>query len=172
MARAENNFNNYEPALMLGFKIPINDLDPTDAVIGDSPTWNGTEVTWSGFESIDVPISSAEILDLNGNPKLILPGIPGKSLFIHSFQFTMNAGATEYDFIQATVLRKVNAPNPVYSPNVSTAVFNTAALGVGIQIGTVTSNVLTENDGVELFAFGNPTQGNGTAVIRVRYKYI
>ncbi len=39
--------NNYDPALNLGYKLPIANLDSTGATNGQVPSYNGTTVVWT-----------------------------------------------------------------------------------------------------------------------------
>lgn len=50
--------NNYDPALNLGFKVPIDDLDTTGASSGNVPTFNGTNVVWGVGGGFSLPITT------------------------------------------------------------------------------------------------------------------
>lgn len=148
---------------------PLSSLAQGSAVTSDVVQWNGSLWTNSpGLQYVSVPISSAEWLNLNAVPKVLVsaPGA-GKSIIPVSWELKMTTTATQY----------VGGGNPLIQWNGGVAASNTIPAAV-VTAGAGTSDTMrmgidatpTQNAALVFTnQTANFTVGTGTAVVNLFY---
>jgi len=145
-------------------------IDP----VGDlSVTTNGIKFgACVCIKSNVVNVTSAEVLDLNSNPKELLAA-PGANKYI--------------DIISATV--RVNFNSNVYTTNTelgilsgSAILYSSDCLGTGlariykfdqVPLSGVTANQISVNSPISLYVDnGNPVAGNSTLTVNILYRIV
>ena len=121
-------------------------------------------------------VTSAEILQLNSTPKLLVPGIPGKILRFVGWDAKWAGRGASYATNTTTFLRHVGSGSVFLVSNAAVPLTTTQASGftqMSSLVITSNSGNILEGAGIELGVnTGNPTAGDFDIDVFVHYKVI
>lgn len=126
----------------------------------------------NGYQYKEVEITSAEILALNGSPKLLVPGREGYVVQFKSMVAILDHGGTDYA-TQGDLVVRTDSTNTVLSDTIAGAdLLLGAADGVRVVQALSADEQLDPDEGLELFVpTGDPTAGNGVLRVIVAHKF-
>lgn len=162
----------------------IKEIAPKELVVGRPARWpEGTPHTpeelapaLSAFYTVEVPLSSAQILALNATPVSLVPAQgAGKIIIVDEILFEMTRTGTAYANGGALEFRYTDASGAKVSADIAASIVTTGGAGVAYaNVGGVVSSLtpvanapIVVNNATAAFI-----TGTGTAKVFVRYRVI
>ena len=148
-----NGLINYIPAIKYGNLVDNAEINPAIS------------------QSTTITLTSAQIKTLNSVPTTVVTTTTTGTVIVpQSLVWEMNGTTTTYTSGGVVNLVYHGATTNLLAVTIPASVVTTSSAGVLHQYETATSNTLTANTGVDIYAAtGDFTTGTGTAVVTLNY---
>lgn len=163
--------------------MPIKEVAPKEARVGSSRWPEGTSLNpddvvsmLSAAETVQVSLSSAQILALSATPVTLVPAQgANKIIIVDEILFRMSRTATAYASGGALEFRYTNGSGAKVAADIAATVVTTGGAGVEYNNvgGVVTSLTPVANAAIVITnATGAFTTGTGTAKVFIKYRVL